>query len=143
MIVVVETNVLVSSYLSAEGPSVNIMDHWRKETFELLVSPPILEEYQRALKYEYVRKYHQLSDREIARDIEDIRALARFVRPTVTVGAIKAHPEDNKFLECAVSGGADYIVSGDSHLLGLGEYEGISVLSSRAFLTLLSTQRFH
>lgn len=140
MIVVIDTNVLVSAYLSTEGSSAKIMDHWHQQTFELLVSPPILEEYERALKYVRVRKYHKLSDVEIGRDIEDIKAIARFIHPATTIDVIRADTEDNKFLECAVDGGADYIVSGDSHLLSLREYEGIRVLALRTFLTLLSTQ---
>ncbi|HEX8228447.1 MAG TPA: putative toxin-antitoxin system toxin component, PIN family, partial [Chloroflexia bacterium] len=62
---------------------------------------------------------------------------AIFVHPTVPIDAIASDPDDNKFLECAVAGGADYIVSGDKHLLSLGEYEGIRILSPADFLRVL------
>ena len=57
----------------------------------------------------------------------------------VTISAffwvIVADPTDNIFLECAIDGRADYIISGDSHLLNLGEYAGIQILKAKEFLT--------
>ena len=56
----------------------------------------------------------------------------------VTISAffwvIVADPTDNIFLECAIDGRADYIISGDSHLLNLGEYTGIQILKPKEFL---------
>ena len=48
-------------------------------------------------------------------------------------------PEDNRVLECAVTGGASFIISGDKHLLELKEYQGIVVLSPSAFLAFLDS----
>ncbi len=53
---------------------------------------------------------------------------------TSRIDTIKVDPSDNAFLECAVDGRADYIVSGDRHLLGLGTYRGIQIISPREFL---------
>ena len=50
--------------------------------------------------------------------------------PTVIVD----DPDDDRVLECAVAGGADYIVSGDRHLLKLGVYEGVAILTVRQFM---------
>jgi len=49
------------------------------------------------------------------------------------ISLIQEDPADNKFLECALDGRADYIVSGDSHLLGVGQYQAIQILSVRQF----------
>ncbi len=46
-------------------------------------------------------------------------------------------PDDNEFLECALAGGADYIVSGDAHLLDIGQYDGIQLVTPAAFLVVL------
>lgn len=46
-------------------------------------------------------------------------------------------PDDDKFLACAIDGGADYIVSGDHHLLDLGSYEGIPILRPATFLQIV------
>jgi len=49
------------------------------------------------------------------------------------INAIKEDPEDNKILAAAVAGKADYIISGDAHLLGLKSYEGIEIVTPNGF----------
>jgi len=49
---------------------------------------------------------------------------------------IKEDPPDNRVLECAVSAGSDYIVTGDKDLLRLGRYDAIRILSVADFLDL-------
>ena len=63
------------------------------------------------------------------------------VRPTMRIEEIQDDPADNRILECAVEGGADYIVSGDAHLTSLREYRGIGILTASQFLELLSEER--
>ena len=43
-------------------------------------------------------------------------------------------PEDNRILECAVAGNADYVITGDSHLLKLNKYLNVDILNAAAFL---------
>ena len=76
---------------------------------------------------------------KIAHDeLNDFAALilskAEFVLPEESIHVVEADPSDNKFIEAAVAGQADYIVSGDNHLLDLKEYKGISIITPRAFL---------
>jgi len=52
-------------------------------------------------------------------------------------GAIPDDPDDEEILACAVDGRADLIVSGDRHLLALGAFRGIPILSPRDFLARL------
>ena len=47
--------------------------------------------------------------------------------------------DDNMVLECALSGGADYIISGDQDLIILKEFHGIKLLSPREFLTIIES----
>jgi len=56
------------------------------------------------------------------------------VIPTRKIKVIKEDPSDNKFLECAIKSGADYIISGDKHLKDLGQFEEIKILSVTKFL---------
>ncbi|PTL35659.1 hypothetical protein CLG94_07790 [Candidatus Methylomirabilis limnetica] len=58
----------------------------------------------------------------------------------VCLTVISEDPPDDHYLECAIEGDADYIVSGDQHLLELGEYQGIRILTPRAFLNILRRQ---
>ncbi len=53
------------------------------------------------------------------------------------IAAIMGDPDDNRILECAVDGNADYIISGDKHLLELEEYEGVQILSAKPFLDII------
>ncbi len=63
-----------------------------------------------------------------------------FVVPRVIINAIQEDPEDNKFLACAVEGGADYIVSEDHDLRRLGKYDSIVVLRKQEFLQVLEAE---
>jgi uncharacterized protein len=105
MRVVIDTNVVVSRYLSSHGAPAQVFDAWQEKRFDLLVSDPILEEYERALKYPHVRAKHQLNDTEIAEIIEQFSDLAKMVTPTTSIAVVAADPEDDKFIECAVEGG--------------------------------------
>jgi predicted nucleic acid-binding protein len=58
------------------------------------------------------------------------------VDPAQDLNVVQADPADNRYLECAVEGGASYIVAGDKHLLDLKEYEGIVILPPAGFLWL-------
>lgn len=138
MKVVLDTNVVVSRFLSARGAPAQAFKLWEAHAFDLLVSCPILQEYKKALSYPKVRKLHQLTGQEIDEVIDGFKGFSIFVDPKTKVRAIKADPKDNMFLECAVAGKADFIVSGDKHLLDLKEYQGIQILSPHAFLLALS-----
>ncbi len=63
-----------------------------------------------------------------------MRCYAEFVEKESKISAIVADPTDNVFLECAIDGNADYIISGDRHLLDLGMYNGIQIIRVREFL---------
>ena len=63
-----------------------------------------------------------------------LKAIARTVTPSVQLDVIKEYPDDNHILECAVSAGADYIVTGDKDLLRLGAYDAIRILTVADFL---------
>lgn len=59
---------------------------------------------------------------------------ADVVAPDIVIDAVKNDPDDNRVLECAVAGHADYIVSGDRHLLNLKVHAGIPIVTARQFL---------
>ena len=63
------------------------------------------------------------------------RTSSAVVTPTITLSVITAKESDNRVLECAVAGGADVIVTGDrKHLLRLGHFQGIPIVSPRDFI---------
>jgi len=56
------------------------------------------------------------------------------------IDVIQADPTDNKYLACALEGEAEYIVSGDRHLLDVGQYQGIKIMNAQAFLNMWQKQ---
>jgi putative PIN family toxin of toxin-antitoxin system len=127
---VLDTNVFVSSLLF-RGPASAVHAAWTAGRFVPLVSRPVLEEYARVLAY---AKFH-LTENEIGGLLRS--ELLRWAEPvTVTcrVDAVGEDPADDRFLELAVDGGADLLVSGDRHLLGLGSWGRTPILTVRNFL---------
>jgi putative PIN family toxin of toxin-antitoxin system len=137
--VVLDTNIVVSRYLSPLGNPARLLTMWEQGVFELAVSEPILAEYQRVLAYPRIRDRHQMSDEEIAAVVDGFRSFAVLVEPTVSRDVVQDDPSDNKFLECALAAGAEYVVSGDPHLLRIGHYAEIQILRLAEFRLLLET----
>lgn len=75
-----------------------------------------------------------LTAAEILPIVSDVRCSAQFVDVTSSLHVVTEDPTDNRFLECALDGEADYIVSGDRHLLSVGSFRGIDILRPRDFL---------
>ena len=135
---VVDTNVFVARLLSPVGAPAQVFDLWEAQAFGLVVSEPILAEYARALSYPHLAPRLQLDAPAIAELIAALRQLAILVEPAESLTVIEGDPADDRFLECAVEGGAEYIVSGDKHLLQLVEYRGVQILPPAAFVTLFA-----
>jgi len=70
----------------------------------------------------------------------EMRDLAEMVRPVESLKVILGDPDDDRVLECAVAAGAEIIVSGDRHLLGLGIFRDIRILSPTDFLNELGRE---
>lgn len=139
MRVILDTNVLVSAFLSLAGPPARILQQWEQGAFDFIVSEALLAEYRRVLAYQHVASHHGLTPHEIDEAVEAIRDFALVVEPQEMLTVITADLADNRVLECAIAGDADYIVSGDTrHLLPLQEYRGIIILSPTAFLAVLA-----
>jgi len=75
------------------------------------------------------------SENHIRAVLHDLRRVSQTVAITGGLSVVDDDPDDDKFIECAVVAGAEVIVSGDHHLLDLGEAEGVRVLSAAEFLS--------
>jgi putative PIN family toxin of toxin-antitoxin system len=138
MQVVLDANVLVSAVISSRGAPAQILRLWEEERFDVLVSQPILEELERVLHYPRIQQRYDLPEEDVASFLRFMRSGAIIVEPSDKVTVIERDPSDNRYLECAVAGGASYIVSGDQHLLQLGEFRGIVILPPAGFLVALN-----
>jgi len=138
LIVVLDTNVIISALLSAEGPPAQIIDLWEAGVFDVAISTPLLDELKRALDYPQVKKFQKMTPDEINTLLGRWSTLSVYVEPEVALEVVEDDPDDNRVLECAVAAKVNYIISGDKHLLDLGEYRGIEVLPPAGFIVLLS-----
>lgn len=141
MKVVLDANVYISALLSKRGAPKQIIDLWREEAFELLISEEILDEVARVLRYPRVAELHKLSQSEQEEFLTLLRDETKLIKPKHRLSA-SPDETDNRYLECAVEGSAEVLVTGDKqHLLPIKEYEGIAVISPAAFLMLLQAGR--
>jgi putative PIN family toxin of toxin-antitoxin system len=137
MLVVLDTNVILSSLVSTPGPPAEIIRRWEAEEFEVATSSLLLAELERTLAYHKVKKYLEQSGEAISTLLERFGTVASLVEPESSIQVIEREPDENRVLECAKAAGAGFIVSGDEHLLALREYEGIVILSPAQFIILL------
>ena len=63
-----------------------------------------------------------------------MKSISEFINPVQVLNIIKKDPDDNKFLECAAEFEADFIITGDKHILELGSYQNIKILSPSNFI---------
>lgn len=126
--VVLDTNVYISALMFGGLPEV-VFNLALLQSFTLIISPALLDELDEKLRTKFEVSPE---DAEIIR--KKLESVAEMVKPDVALRVVEDDPDDNKVLECAVSGKANYIVTGDRHLLKLGEYQEISICSVRRFL---------
>jgi len=139
--VVLDTNQFVSSVLVRHGLPAQVIDTWRRREYLLVTSPAIMTEIRATLDYPRIRRKYPLTDELVERLITLLEQDALVVSGKVdTEGAVPDDPDDDMVLACAVDGMADLIVSGDRHLLDLGEYRGIPIITAREFLDRLRNE---
>ena len=135
---VLDANVFVSAAIRPDGPPGRIIAQFlRTDAFTLVLSDAIVDEVVRALAYPKVRRCVRRG-LDSALWMEDLVLLADFALDTFQVPAVTKDPDDDKYLGAAIAGRASFVVTGDPHLLTVGEYEGVRIVTPRAFLDLLS-----
>ena len=127
MRVVLDTNVIISAVLFGGRPA-SALDAANTNGRVLVVSDAILAEVRRVLTGKF-RQSPDSTDRVLNR----VRTLSDLVTPHLTVTECR-DPDDNRILEAAIAGSADYIVSGDADLLSMGAFRGVQIPSVAAFL---------
>jgi len=130
---VFDTNILVSAWFW-EGNESKLIESVEEGLIHGYSSKQHIEELCRTLRYP---KFDLSQD-----EVESIRSyyllLFKIVTPKQTIDIILEDPSDNMVLECALEAKADYIVSGDHHLLNRGEFRDINIVTSAALLKTLS-----
>lgn len=130
--VVFDTNVYISALLFSGIPR-KLLRKADIGVFQLIVSKQILAEVHGVLQVKFDYETEQL---EIIKNL--LLSMSLIVEPKKKVNRITVDLPDNRILECAEEGNADYIVSGDKHLLRLGKYKKIKIISPSEYITVLS-----
>ena len=133
MRVVLDTNVFISGIFWQGNFSSFVIDSWHCGKFILITSMKIIEELIQILRGFKI----QMTEEVIEEWKNMITQNSILVEPRISLNIIKADHEDNKFIEAAVEGNAEYIVSQDRHLLDLNGFKGISIVNPEAFLKII------
>jgi putative PIN family toxin of toxin-antitoxin system len=103
----------------------------------IVVSEGILEEVNRTLAYQRLREIYEEAGVSREELLETVLRIGKIRDVETKLKVVQEDPSDNKFLECAVESGADYIVSGDEHLLRIKQYQKTQIVSVRQFIRIL------
>lgn len=136
MRVVVDTGVLVSGLILPRGTIGNVLHALRDGRFVPIYSTPMMIEVINVLGRPKFQAKYQIQPNDIMELINLIRLRGELVIPKQMV-TICRDPKDNKFLEAALAGEADSIVTGDDDLLVLHPFEGVDILRPAEFLARL------
>ena len=137
MRVVLDANVVISALITPQGAMAQVLDFWKQGVYELVLSPAILDEIARVAHYPRIQQRYRLDDAGIDDFVRLLGEEATLIEPTVRVQAVAEDPDDDRYVECALASGADLIVTGDAHLLKLGDFQGVRMTKPGDFLLLL------
>lgn len=129
--VVLDTNIFISAILYGGNPR-KVVNLAVTELIEVYISLELLEELGRVLRGKFT-----LGSFEIDTIISEIKDFAEIATPQVRLQVIKEDPSDDKVLECAAEAKARFIISGDKHLLNLGNFRGIKIVNPAEFLRVI------
>ncbi len=133
--VTADTNILISGLIYRRGKPFELLRMALGGEINLTISQAIIDETMDVL----VPKFNVPLD-DLAAYEGVLRQAARTVTPAERLEVIKEDPADHRILECAVTAGSEYIVSGDKDLLRLGSYDSIKILNVSDFLAIAKAQ---
>jgi uncharacterized protein len=133
---VIDTGVLVSGLISLQGTIGEVLRSLRDGRFVVIYTTPVVVEIIDVLGRPPFRAKYQIQPDDVTTLVNLVRLRGELVLPQITITACR-DSKDNKFLEAAIEGNADALVTSDSDLLVLHPFQGIPVLRPAEFLTRL------
>lgn len=127
--VILDTNILVSALLF-KGDLAKIVDLWKKGKIIPVLSRETFAEFEAVLEY----PKFSLTRQEIKVIVEEFLPYFEVIEITEDVEGICRDIDDDKFIACAVSASADFIVTGDKDLLNMGKYKSVKIISASVLL---------
>lgn len=130
---VLDTNVLISA-IFWEGPPNRILRCAEAGLFTIVSSREILREFFGVIARPKFALYLRQTGHTPDTLVQQMASLVDIVEPYELISAVAADPSDNKFLSCAVSCNASFLVSGDSHLLDIKQFRNVAIVTPAQFL---------
>lgn len=125
---VLDTNIYIAAFAFPKGRNAALWDAARRNLFRVVTSPAIIREMAGVLRFDFAWQ-----DDRVRKVIRVVAHVAHVIAPRTVLSVVRADPDDNRILECAVDGKADVIVSNDHHLLDLRKYAGIPIVAGLDF----------
>ncbi len=135
---VVDANVYVSALIAPAGPPGEVLSAAASGAFRLVSSPAIAEEVCEVLQRPRVRKAIRHAD-PLAW-FEHLHLLAEVVDDRTGLPQVCADPDDDVYVNAALEGRADFVVTGDAALLAVKEHDRVRMVTPAAFLRLLGAE---
>lgn len=124
--VVFDTNTVLSGFLWS-GPPFEGLQAAREKRIQLVSTEALIAELLRVLSRDKFKTRITALGLTVEAFVADYRALVEVVEPAEIAPTINADPTDEMVLACAIGGHATLVISGDKHLLNLGEYANIPI----------------
>ena len=136
MRIVLDTCILISSLITKNTPPDLIYQAWRSNHFTLITSTAQLDELSRVLKYPKLKKFIKADEAE--RLVAILKAWA-VVLDDIPAVNYSPDPDDNKIIATAITGNANYLISGDkTDLLALKAVKTVKIITARQFVEILN-----
>ena len=129
---VYDTNILISAFIGRGAPY-KALNKVYDGKVKLIISPDLLLEFEDVIS----RSKFNYTEKHIRRILTVIFKVSKVVKPDFSVDIVKEDPSDNRVIEAAISGKAQFIVTGDNHLLSLKNVENIKIISVKDFLKII------
>jgi len=135
--VVLDTNLIVSAFISPTGTPSQLLDICVQGRVILLTSIELLEEVEDVLHRDYIKERYDISEQRIREFLTDLRSATEPVIPRADLPLHSRDPKDDKLLTLALGGSADYLITGDQDLLvlhGNPALGNVHIITAAAFL---------
>ena len=120
------------------GKPAEIIKSAEAQNVSIFLSEEIVEEITQVLTYPKIKSVYKALGLKSEDLIEAVLKIAKFVKVTKKLHVVEAHSADDKFVECAQSANADYIISGDKHLLKVACYKKTQIISVGEFIQIIT-----
>lgn len=136
--VVIDTNHIITAILSSKGASAKLIDWMTKEEdyFTLLISEPIWREYSTVADW-LIPDTKQLEKKRI---LEILYFCSEMIDPHIRLN-VCSDPSDNRFIECAVAGNAEYLVTKNIRDYPHKSYQNVQIIRISKFLKILESNK--